>query len=305
MAKFWLFRIAAAVTPRVPLWIARPLALAIGTALWAIAGETRRRTIRNLRHIPTLAEHPDRLHAASRGVFQQMTLNYLDFFRGRTLSDEDVMRGWTIDNLDAFERARALGRGMVLMTGHFGNWEFAASRMGLIAGSAITPAEHMQPERLFELFCALRNHHGVRVVAADSRDALREMLETLKVGGIALMLADRYVLGASAEATFFGEPAKLPTGPFALALRFGVPILGAFSWAEGPDHSHGLFVPLVLDEVARETEATGARTATTTRTRGAERVAQVQQSFLRALEKLIAEHPEQWVSALMPVWEAR
>lgn len=305
MAKYWLFRLAAAIAPRAPLWIARPFALAVGIILWAVAGETRRRAIRNLRHVPTLAEHPDRLSAASRGVFQRMALNYLDFFRGRTLGDEEIMRGWTIDNVEAFEQARAWGRGVILLTGHFGNWEYGASRLGLFAVKSVTPAEHMQPERLFELFCALRSHHGLRVVAADSRDSLRAMLETLKDGGIALMLADRYVLGASAEASLFGDPAKLPTGPFALALRSEAPLMAAFTWSEGPGRSHGVFVPLHVDGESAPGDASGGATVAATRTRGAERIAQLQQQFLRALETVVAEHPEQWVSALAPVWEAR
>lgn len=305
MAKYWLFRFAAVITPRVPLWIARPFAVAIGTLLWAIAGNTRRRAIRNLRHAPTLAEHPDRLSAACRGVFQLMALNYLDFFRGRTLSDDEVRRGWTIENVELFERAKAQGRGVILLTGHLGNWEFAASRLGLLAGKAITPAEHMRPERLFELFCSLRNHHGVRIVPGDSRDALRSMLDTLKAGGTAMMLADRYVLGASAEVTFFGEPAKMPTGPFALALRSEAAVLAAFTWSEGSGRSHGVFVPVRIEDARAASDMSSGTIAAATRTRGAERIAQLQQEFLRALEMVIAEHPEQWVSALAPVWEAR
>lgn len=303
MARYWLFRLAATIVPRVPLRIARPVALALGTLLWAVAGETRRRTIRNLRHIPSLAEHPDRLHAASRGVFQRMTLNYLDFFRGRVQSDEEIKRGWTIEGLDAFEQALALGRGVIIISGHFGNWEFAASRMGLIAGSAVTPAEHMRPERLFELFCALRAHHGVRILAADSRDSLRDMLGVLKQGGIVIILSDRYVMGASAEAKFFGEPAKLPTSPYTLALRGNVPLMAAFTWSEGPERSHGLFVPMRVSDEREQTSSAGG-SATVTRSRSDARVEELQGRFLRTLEAVIAAHPEQWVSALMSVWEA-
>ncbi|HKV84333.1 MAG TPA: hypothetical protein VJN88_07240 [Ktedonobacterales bacterium] len=304
MARYWLFRLAAAIVPRVPMRIARLVAIALGTLLWAVAGEMRRRAIRNLRHIPSLAEHPDRLHAASRGVFQRMTLNYLDFFRGRMQTDEEIKRGWTIDGLDELEQALALGRGVIIVSGHFGNWEFAASRMSLIAGSAVTPAEHMRPERLFELFCALRNHHGLRIVAGDSRDSLREILGVLKQGGIVLILSDRYVMGASAQASFFGEPAKLPTSPYTLALRGDVPLMAAFTWSEGPDRSHGLFVPLRIND-AREQASPAGGPATATRARSGALVEELQARFLRTLESVIAAHPEQWVSALMSVWESK
>src|SRR5262249_48340022 len=233
MTRYRLFRLAAALLSRVPIAVARPLALAVGPLIWALAGATRQRTVRNLRHIAALRERPDRLHAAARGVFQTMALNYLDFFRGRGIADAELRAGWTIQNQADFDALMAEGRGMIIFTGHFGNFEFGASRLGVLGHRLLTPAERMQPEALFELFCQLREHHHLRIVPADSRDSLRELLDALKRGEIVIFIADRYVLGASAEVPFFGEPARLPTGPFALALRSGAPVMGVFSWRTG------------------------------------------------------------------------
>lgn len=309
MAKYWILRLTAAIVAPIPAWISRPLAVALGTLLWVVRGNTRRRVECNLRRIPALREHPDRLSAAARGVFQSSALNYLDFFRGAHISDAELRAGWTIENQDEFDALMAEGRGLIILTAHFGNFEFGGSRLGVLGHKLIAPAEHMQPEAVFQLFCRLRQHHNLRLVPADSRDALRELLEALKRGEIVIFAADRYVIGAATQVPLFGELAKVPTGPFTLALRSGAPVMGVFSWRTSPSHYHGVFTRLPFEALRRDAAQAragegGAATATTaTRVRSEEVVQRAQRVFLDEMERRIAQHPDQWVSALAPVWE--
>ncbi|HLZ25524.1 MAG TPA: lysophospholipid acyltransferase family protein [Ktedonobacterales bacterium] len=304
MAKYWALRIAAVVVPLIPLWIARPGAWALGLVIWALAPGTRRRVERNLRHVPGLAMDPVQLHRAIQGVFCHTALNYLDFFRGPHLTNDDLLPNWTIENEEAYHAAMAQGRGLIIVTGHFGNWEFGVSRLGALGYRMIAPAERMRPEALFEFFCRLRDHHGLRLVPADSRDALREMLETLKRGELVMFLSDRYVLGASAEVPVFGEPVKLPTGPFALALKNNVPLMAVFSWRNDLNSYGGRFVPLNVPGISDEGGPSGTgQPGTATRTRTADATLRAMRVFIAELEKVIEMHPEQWVAALSPIWE--
>lgn len=300
MGKYWALRIAAAIVPLFPRWLAEPVASAIGLLLWAMAGETRRRVERNLRHVPSVADDPRRLRWATRGVFRHAALNYLDFLRGRRLTSRHLLAKWTIENDDGFLTTMGEGRGLIILGGHFGNFELGASRLGALGYNVVTPAEHMQPEELFQLFCWLREHHRMRIVPADSRDSLRELLEALKRNEIVVFLADRYVLGASVTVPFFGEPAKLPTGPVALALRSGVPVMAVFSWRTPGGKRVGRFIPLDLREPEAPTGGTATRTRTAASAVATERGLRL---FVAALEQVIMAHPEQWVSALLPIWD--
>jgi lauroyl/myristoyl acyltransferase len=305
MAKYWAWRIAAVIVPRVPIWIARPVASAISWLTCLFAGSTRHRVERNLRHIPGLADDHELFISAVYGVFETATLNYLDFLRGARLSDAELRAGWTIENQEAFDAAMARGRGLVILSGHFGNFEFAASRLAALGHRLIIPAERMRPEPLFDLFCRLREHHGLRIVSADSRESLRELLDALKRNEVVMFLADRYVAGQSVEAPFFGTPARMPTAPVALALRSGAPVMTAYSWREGARRSHGVFLPLEMGAAADAADAAngaGTRSATATRTRAADETQRALRTFLDRLEAQIAAHPEQWVAALAEVW---
>lgn len=307
MLRYWAFRIAAAVVPAVPVAIARPLAVALGTLLWALAGAQRRRVTANLRHVPSLAGDERRLRGAVRGVFQHLALNYLDFFRGAHLSEDEALSGWTVENQDVFEATMAEGRGAILLGGHFGNFEQALSRLGSLSFKTVTAVERMKPEAVFELFCQLREHHGMHLVPADSRDSLREMIDALKRGELVAFLADRYVLGASANVPFFGEPARLPTGPFTLAQRTGAPLVCAFSWREGPGRSHGVFLPITVDGDEARSAASSApeRRGKAERADRTAQATRMQRAYVAQIERMIAAHPEQWVATLYPIWETR
>lgn len=308
MARYWTFRVAAAIIPRIPYALARPAAVGLGWLLWLLAGGARRRVEGNLAHVPRLAACPSARRGAARGVFVTMALNYLDFFRGARLTDEQIIAGWTVINQEAFDAAMAQGRGVVVIGGHFGNFELAASRLGAIGRKLIIPVERMRPEALFRLFCALREHHGLRTVPADSRESVRELLDALKRNEAVLFLADRYVNGGSVEVSLFGVPARLPTAPMALALRSGAPVFAAYSWRTGPGRQTGVFIPLDVSAA----QGTSGAAATTTgaeggqrarAARGAEATTRAIRVFVDELERHVAAHPDQWVAALAPIWQ--
>ncbi len=317
MAKFWLFRVAAAVLPVLPMWLLTPLFRLASLVAWVFAGTTRRRVRANLAHVPALADSPARLRRATRGVFAHTFLNYLDFFRGRTLSDAEVAANWQIDGLDLFDEMMARGKGLIVMGAHYGNFERGSSRLGALGYDVYTPAEHLKPERLYEIFCDIRQHHRMHLLDADKRETLRTMLDALKRNEIVMVLSDRYVVGGSEEVSLFGAPARMPTAAPSIAARTGAPTVAIFSWRDRGGIPRATFIPLddemvtwarthrtsawVLADDGRAVSTEVAAVATK------ETTAQVAQRILRrfatAVERMVSEHPDQWVSAMSPIWD--
>ena len=293
MAKLRAFRLAAAIIPFIPLWLAYPAARLVGRLVWAFGGQRRRLVERNLRHIPTLIDDPVALHRAASGVFEHMTLNYLDFLRGPHLTPKQVLAGWTTEGEELITELVGQGRGLIVVSAHFGNFEYGASRLGAIGYRMTTPVERMRPEALYEWFCKTREHHNLHVQPADSRETLRAMKRALERNELVLVAADRYIIGSSIEAPFFGEPARLPTSPFALALKTGAPIVASFSWRLGRGRSHGVVIPL---DVQPKHDG---------QTRSEDGTARAVRTYVEQLERLIIAHPEQWVSTLEPIWDVK
>lgn len=293
MAKLRAFRLAAAIIPLIPLWLAYPGARLIGTLVWALGGERRRTVERNLRHIPALMNDPAALQRAARGVFEHMTLNYLDFLRGPHLTASQVLAGWKTEGEELVSEAITQGNGLIVVSAHFGNFEYGASRLGAIGYRMTTPVERIRPEALYEWFRKTREHHNLYLLPADNRGTLRAMKDALKRNEVVLVVADRHITGSSIEVPFFGEPARLPTSPFALALKTGAPILASFSWRLGRGRSYGVVIPLDVQPA----QSRGAR--------GEDGIAHAVHCYVEQLERVITAHPEQWVSTLEPIWDVK
>ncbi len=300
MTKLRAFRLAGAIVPLIPMGLAYPCARFVGMVIWAFSGQSRRRVERNLRHVPTLVSDPVALHRATRGVFEHMALNYLDFLRGPHLTEKEVLAGWTTEGEELITEAIERGNGLIVVSAHFGNFEYGASRLGAIGYRMATPVERMQPEALYQWFCKTREHHNMRLFPADSRETLREMINALKRNELVLIAADRYIIGSSIETPFFGEPARLPTSPFALALKTGAPIMASFSWRLGRGRSHGVAIPLDIQPEPKNSEGNGSAA---TRARSEEATARAVGKYVEQLERLITMYPEQWVSTLASIWD--
>ncbi|HKB47988.1 MAG TPA: hypothetical protein VKC57_09845, partial [Ktedonobacterales bacterium] len=106
-----------------------------------------------------------------------------------------------------------------------------------------------------------------------------------------------------------GEPARLPTGPFALALRSGAPVMAVFSWRTGPGRQVGVFTRLDFEALRREAApprgaaGTAGTAVAAARVRTEQQTERAQRLFMDELERRIAAHPDQWVSASLPIWE--
>jgi lauroyl/myristoyl acyltransferase len=315
MAKYHAFRVAAAVAPRLPAALVYRAAAPAGALFWLMAPKLRAQAERNLRHIPTLAADPQALRRAVRGVFYYSALNYLDFLRDGHLSDEQIWRQCETDNEDIFDALVAEGHGMVLLVPHSSAFELAAARLAVKGVQVVIPVERMQPEALFEFFRRSRERLGVRFLPADSRETLHEMMKVLRSGGVLVFAVDRLVTGASVELPFFGELVKMPITPAGLALRLGAHVTAAFPYRLTPDKAHIHVVPLTREDGGSATEIGDARIARQAaratsgvsaegKAEGAvEAGARLQRRFVAELESFLIAHPEQWISALSPVWE--
>jgi lauroyl/myristoyl acyltransferase len=280
--KYWLFRSALAIIPRLPRRFVQRLGLGVGWMLWAVLPALRRQVRANLGHVPDLATNPKRLRRAVRQVFGNSILNYVDFFRLSAVTSEELNASWTVVGMEQVDAALEQGRGCILICSHLGNFDYALRQFLNMGYTLTVTQEHLKPERLHQLVMQVRNVPGLHFAPVDSTSGLRALITALRRNEVVLMPADRDIQGHGEEVLFFGAPARLPTGGIQLALRTGAPLLGVFPYRQGLDHSYGEIVPLP----ALTAEESATQPDPTRRT--LRRVAKL-------LEQQIARSPEQWV----------
>ncbi len=127
--------------------------------------------------------------------------------------------GW-----DAVEESLAQGRGLLLVTGHIGNWELAGSWLAAKGLDFAAVARRMSNQLFADYLGKTRADLGMKIFY--EADAVKLAPRHLRGGGTLALLADQGVLGsASTFVPFFGRLARTPRGPAVLAIRLQTPLV--------------------------------------------------------------------------------
>ncbi len=125
------------------------------------------------------------------------------------------------------ERLMEGGRGLVVLSAHFGAWECASQILEGEYGRKVRilgmRREHADIEGLLE-----KNRKMAAPVMIDQSEGGASAIEAfaaLKSGAIVAMQGDRYAGGRHIRAEFLGKPAKFPTAAYSLASAAEVAVL--------------------------------------------------------------------------------
>jgi KDO2-lipid IV(A) lauroyltransferase len=206
----------------------------------------------------------------------------LEFLRFRWLSAAQKAALVRVEGIDRFVAAQAQGKGVLMLTGHFGNWEVAT-----VAGIANYPEVRgrfhfvrraIKPRWLDAVVTRRFEKGGFGVIG--KRGSLDRILELLAAGDVIVFPFDQHAGPPDGiEADFFGYPAWTFKSLAIIALATGAPVLPATSWREA-DGRH----VLRFDEPMAPIECEDTNEAIRRNTR----------SYNAALERLILARPEQW-----------
>jgi Kdo2-lipid IVA lauroyltransferase/acyltransferase len=265
-----LARLARALPLRTGLSLGRGL----GRLAWHVVRRERNKALRHL-----AAAFPERTEAErrriARAMFRHLGESIFEIAWIPRLNPAALARTTEIHGIENLREAVEAGRGVVLFTGHCGNWEWLCAVIAL-SGFQLNPiAREIDDPRLNEFITGIRASQGAKTIGRGSSASAKEMLQTLRRGEILGVLIDQSIRADSVELPFFGRPAPTPVGAARIAVRAGAAVLTAFD--ERRDGRH-----IVRFDRWRPTsrgDDPGELTA----------------AMHRTIEEQIARRPEQWV----------
>ena len=132
-----------------------------------------------------------------------------------------------VEGVEHLQSAAARGRGILVLTAHYGNWELLAAAHGLTGlplSFVIRPLDHPV---LDELAARFRRRSGAELIV--KRQAVREVLQALRRGRMVGILLDQNATRAEGVfVPFFGVAASTSKGLAVLALRTEAPVVPVF-----------------------------------------------------------------------------
>lgn len=183
-------------------------------------------------------------------------------------------------NIEILQEEYAKGKGIVLLTAHLGTWEWLAA--GLVqAGLSVTALAKPQPDSQYtRLLDEYRAMVGVEIFARGAASELLAASKALKKGRLLGFLADQDAGPGGAFVEFLGEMASTPMGPAVFARKFNSPVVPAFIIRQ-PDGLHQIEIlpPIVYNNTGD----------------GDVDLLDFTVRMTKIIEKVIKEHPEQWL----------
>lgn len=278
LIEYLLFRLFRFIILNLSLKNAQQLGLKLANVFFVILTRRKQIAVDNLRH--AFPEKSDaEILTIARKAFQNFGITMAELLWFPRITPDVLAQLVKYKNLELMMNRYTQGKGLIMLSGHFGNWELLALATGFVSKIPMTMIAKTQTNLLVD---KIINYHrslfGNKVVPMEL--AVREILGALSKGGIVAMIADQSAPKESIFVNFFGKHVATFEGPAVFCLRSGAAMqMGLI--IRKPDFSY----EVIIEEI-QTSDLTEYNEAT---------VHELTQRHTAVLEKYIRLYPEQWM----------
>lgn len=246
---------------------------------FVLAANERKNTIKHLTLAYGKEKSPDEIFLLAKQIFLNWSVCIADAMRLPVLvKDGTLDRIVTVKGFRNFTDVVKRGKGVIIMTGHFSNWELLGTWVVRKGYPLKVVAKKSYDPRLDKLIVDYRNQAGYANTARGS--ASRSVVEGLMSGEAFGLLFDLDTKVKGVFVNFFGMPAHTATIPAVLASKLQVPIVPIFIRLTKDLN----YVVMCLDEVKLVNTGDEEKDVVTNT-----------QICSDVYEKMIRKYPDQWI----------
>jgi KDO2-lipid IV(A) lauroyltransferase len=153
----------------------------------------------------------------------------IDFIKlPRIVNDNNWQQYFEVEGLEYAKKAWEVGKGIILVTGHVGNWEVLGCAMKFLFHQPVySIAKHMENTYNDRLLMQLREDGGQKIIFTEN--ASRAILRVLKSNQLLGILIDQNVRDNNILVDFFGQKAATTRSAATLSLKTGAPVIMLFA----------------------------------------------------------------------------
>jgi len=128
--------------------------------------------------------------------------------------------------MDVVNDAHEQGRGVIVVSAHFSNWELGAKILAKEYNKVYGIIKAMKNRYFNEYINKSRNKAGIETI--NMKSALKHIVAAIKNNQIVAVLTDQYASKQGVKMDFLGFETKVYTSVAQLALKYKVPVIVAF-----------------------------------------------------------------------------
>jgi Kdo2-lipid IVA lauroyltransferase/acyltransferase len=278
---FYLFTLAFSTLPK---FLVRPVGFLIGRLGFLLIQKRRRIAIDNVRQaLPAMRKRADcnlstqTPEEIARKMFCHLGMSLVETCRLYHGRGEEVLKQIEIRGQEHLDAAMARGKGVVVLTGHCGNWELAALALARHFNTYMSVVARRQDNPyLNSMVEKMRLRYGNMIIYKDN--ALRGMMSVIRKNGLIGLLVDQAVFPENgAQIDFLGRKAWASKAPILLARKTETAVVPAFIHREADRHIIDIHPEIVF-----------------TKDNSEQGVAANVQRYSNAIESFIIRHPVDW-----------
>jgi lauroyl/myristoyl acyltransferase len=209
-----------------PVRPAYAIARAVADLSYPFQGRTGRNVKDNMRHVLGPGADEKEVSRAAREVFRNITRYYADLIRLPRIDVHHLLeQDLNVHGLENLKNALAQGKGVVLVSAHYGNPELTVQALAAVDIYAYVLTEPLHPRQLSDLTHRLRSTHG-HIYQPVGMSSVKGALRYLRQGKMVAILCDRDIQKTGQLLPLCGCPARFPVGAAMLAVRTGAQVVG-------------------------------------------------------------------------------
>ncbi len=230
-------------------------------------------------------------HRLKFGFFKSILFVYRNYFIfGQVLLDKTATLAgfrskftFDFDGEEYLREMTADNSGCLLISAHLGNFEMAGHMLERLEARVNIIMLDAEYQRIKNYLSSITQKSFHVIAIREDNAHVYEINTALENKEILCIHGDRFLEGSKTlEIDFFGEKARFPTGPFYLAMKYGIPVSFVFAMKEGKSHYHFYATPPKSylqqgNQVKRD-----------------EMLKTIIQDYISHVEQKLSQYPDQW-----------
>ncbi|MGD9898687.1 MAG: lysophospholipid acyltransferase family protein [Calditrichaceae bacterium] len=232
----------------------------------------RRKVILENLHLVYGDNLPDDERELLKNIYKNFVYLWMEFIQMRQLTVQNANEHLRFHDKDILDNALKKGNGVILISGHFGNFEWEGGVLAMLGNPIAGIAKKQSNPYVDKLIFENRTKLGSRVIY--KKDGIKDGLKTLKNNEILCLVADQDARKSGIFVNFLGQPSSTAVGPAIFKIRSNATMIFTISVRR----DYGVF-DVFFEELPDS---------------ASEDVNTITQLHSDLLEKWIRLYPEQW-----------
>lgn len=283
------------VETKTPMWLLKSMALGVralgpeaGSRAGSLLGDALRFIMKSkgkLARENLRAAYPEAseewILEVEKKMFRHLGRMGVEFLQFPDKDEAWLRQHVQVSGIERAHAALALGKGALILSAHFGNWEYIFKRLSYDFPKDVYALTRRIKDPNVDLFVKEYREANTGATCILQDNAGSQIVRILKKNGIVITVLDQNAgVKEGAFVPFFGRLASTYTSTARLSLRLGLPVIPVLGHrTTGLDHFVCVMDPIIPDPSLCGENAVEVLTA----------------RFTSLLEKAIREYPEQWI----------